>query len=51
MQMLLCAQWDDGAEPTWETEDHISEEVMREYLDRLQQSKKKRSGVLVGAAA
>ena len=50
---VLRAQWNDGAESTWETEDHISEEVMREYLDRIQQAKKKRSGApaLAGAAA
>ena len=45
--------------PTWETEDHISEEVMREYLDRVQAAKKPRSrerasakqAALVAAAA
>ena len=36
------AQWDDGAPATWEIEDHISAEVMQEYLDRTTKPKKKR---------
>ncbi len=62
VRVLTCCacvahQWEDDAAPTWETEDHISEEVMREYLDRVQAAKKPRSrvrasveGTLVAAA-
>ena len=53
LKRLACvAQWDDGAEPTWEIEDHISAEVMQEYLDRTaQKPKKKRGGGKAPAAA
>ena len=40
---LARLQWDDGAEPTWEPEDRISDEVMREYLDRVQPKKQRNS--------
>ena len=39
---LLLSQWDDGALPTWEIEDHISAQVMQEFLDRTAQAKPKR---------
>ena len=38
----LLLQWDDGEPPTWEIEDHISAQVMQEFLDRTAQAKPKR---------
>ena len=42
---LLLAQWDDGEPPTWEIEDHISAQVMQEFLDRTAQAKPMRRNV------